>query len=105
MRDRVPVTSLPQRREEPASVQWLAVLRAALPPLERSEQTPEIEAAIDRVRRSITLLEEYVVGDLKTNPWQYLEYYGHGCLFRLQWTGAWADLIPPTKLPGGERRW
>jgi hypothetical protein len=38
------------------------------PILESDEPSPEIEAAIDRVRRSIASLEEYVAGDLKKSP-------------------------------------
>jgi hypothetical protein len=70
-------------------VQWLAVLKWSLPVLKRKEPSPEIEAAIDRIQRSIALLEEYVAGDLKTSPWAYLEYFCQGCVYRLSWTGDW----------------
>ncbi|HET6572269.1 MAG TPA: hypothetical protein VFG68_01615 [Fimbriiglobus sp.] len=73
--------------EEPASVRWLDLLRAFLPVLEGDVRTPEGEAVIERVRYSICLLEEYVAGDLRSDPWAYLEYYCHGCLLRLGWDG------------------
>jgi hypothetical protein len=79
----------PRRLELPASVVWLTVLKWFLPILESDEPSPEIEAAIDRVRRSIALLEEYVAGDLKTSPWAHLEYYCQYCVQRLSWTGEW----------------
>jgi len=79
----------PRRTELPSSVVWLTVLKWFLPILENDERSPEIEAAIDRVRRSIKLLEEYVAGDLKTNPWVNLEYYCQSCVQRLSWTGDW----------------
>ncbi|HET6576245.1 MAG TPA: hypothetical protein VFG68_21770 [Fimbriiglobus sp.] len=76
--------------EEPASVRWLDLLRAVLPVLEQGERTPQGQAAVERVRSSIGLLEEYVSVYLRTDPWSYLEYYCHGCLLRLGWDGpAW----------------
>jgi hypothetical protein len=57
--------------EEPGSVQWLGVLRAVLPALERAG--PAAEAACRRVRESIALLEGYVAAELRKNPWAYLE--------------------------------
>jgi hypothetical protein len=79
-----------QQPEEPASVRWLAILKIFLPVLEREERTPESEAALERMRYSIALLEEYAAGDLRASPWAYLEYYCHGCLLRLGWnTPGW----------------
>ena len=75
--------------ELPASVQWLAVLKWFLPILEQAEPMPETEAAIGRVHRSIALLEECIAGDLRTNPWAYLEYYCQACVYRLSWKGDW----------------
>jgi hypothetical protein len=59
------------------------VLKVCQPALER--QKPPPTDAIDRVRRSVALLEEYIATSLKTDPWQYLEYYCDGCLLRLRW--------------------
>jgi hypothetical protein len=68
-------------------VRWLAVLKLFLPGLERSESAPGVEAATDRVRRSIAKLEGYIATHLHTDPWRQLEYYCHICLERLSWTG------------------
>lgn len=81
--------SVALRQDVPASVQWLSVLRFSLPILQRCERTPETEAGIARIRRSITLLEEYIAGDLQMNPWAYLEYYLGACVMRLSWKGDW----------------
>lgn len=79
-----------QQPEEPASVRWLAILKIFEPVLERGERTAESDVAIERVRSSIALLEEYAAGDLRASPWAYLEYYCHSCLLRLSWnTPGW----------------
>lgn len=85
--DRLAAATRSRECEEPSSVRWLRLLQAFLPVLEQGERTPEVEAAIGRVRQSISLLEEYAAVYLRTDPWAYLEYYCHGCLLRLGWDG------------------
>jgi hypothetical protein len=84
-----------QAREKPATEQWLNILKAVLPILERAETTQQADAAINRVKHSITLLEEYAANAPHEQPWVYLEYYCHACVLRMGWTGFVPAFLDP----------
>ncbi len=77
--EHVAVVAKQQAQEVPGWERWLRVLQIFLPTLERADPTPEFVAAVERMRRSIALLEEYGASEPHAEPWVYLEYFCSAC--------------------------
>ncbi len=93
--ERVAVVAKEQAQEKPGWQRWLRVLRIFLPAIERAEPTPESVAAVERMRHSIALLEEYGANEPHAEPWVYLEYFCHACVLRMSWPGFVPAFLDP----------
>jgi hypothetical protein len=63
------------------------VLRIFLSHLPACQRSPLGDLALERVRRSVTFLDNYADRYLPDHPWPHLEYFCGICVDRLGWTG------------------
>lgn len=71
---------------QPASEQWLSVLKLVRPWFDRQPSSCDRDAVLRRIDDSVALIEEYRACFFASAPWAYLEYFCEGCVLRLSYS-------------------
>lgn len=75
--------------EETATARWLRYLKIFQVAFQRSPASGETTVILDRIQRSVTMLDAFESPPLNATPHPYLEDFCHACLLRLRWNGDW----------------